>query len=110
MLEELKLFFGIDADNTEQDSLITSIISKTTQRLKNKLGGIDPPTELDYIVFEVAVKRYNRIGAEGMASQSIEGKSETFRDSDFDEFKEDIAEWLDRQSGGNPYKGGFKFV
>jgi hypothetical protein len=109
MLDELKIMLGIE-DETDADSLITLIVKLTTQRLKNKLGGADVPEELEYIVFEVSVMRYNRIGAEGMAAQTIEGKSETFKDSDFDEFKDDIADWLDRQKNGNPDKGGFRFL
>lgn len=109
MLEELKIILGIE-DETDADNLINLIVKLTTQRLKNKLHVDDVPTELDYIVFEIAVKRYNRIGAEGMSAQTIEGKSETFRDSDFDEFEKEIAEWLERQKNGNPDKGGFKFV
>lgn len=110
MLDELKIMLGIEENDADANDLIELIVKLTTQRLKNKLGGVDVPSELDYIVFEVSVMRYNRIGSEGMSAQTIEGKSETFKDSDFDEFKGDIADWLDRQDKGNPYKGGFKFV
>lgn len=98
MLNELKIMLGIEEKDTDADTLITLIVTKTTQRLKNKLNVEIVPAELDYIVFEIAVKRWNRIGAEGMASQTIEGKSETFQESDFDEFKDDIQAWLDRQN------------
>ncbi len=106
MLDELKIMLGIE--DTDADNLITLIVSKTTQRLKNKLHVTDVPAELDYIVFEIAVKRFNRIGSEGMTSQTIEGKSETFADSDFDEFKDDIQAWLDRQQ--DKERGKVRFI
>jgi hypothetical protein len=108
MLDELKIMLGIEEKDTDADNLITLIVTKTTQRLKNKLHVDNVPAELDYIVFEVAVMRYNRIGSEGMTAQTIEGKSETFQESDFDEFKDDIQTWLDRQE--NKEHGKVRFL
>jgi hypothetical protein len=110
MLDELKIMLGIEENDADANDLIELIVKLTTQRLKNKLGGVEVPAELEYIVFEVSVMRYNRIGAEGMAAQTIEGKSETFKDSDFDEFKDDIQDWKDRQENKNPDRGGFRFL
>ena len=31
------------------------------------------PDRLEYIVEEVAVKRFNRVGAEGMSQESVDG-------------------------------------
>lgn len=108
MLDELKLILGIESNDMGADELIELIVSKTTQRLKNKLNVDTVPTDLEYIVFEIAVKRFNRIGSEGMTAQTIEGKSETFAESDFDEFKDDIQTWLDRQK--DEKRGKVRFI
>ena len=57
------------------------------------------PEALAYIVVEVAVARFNRIGSEGMSSHSVEGESISFSDDDFAGYKADIEAYLDEQSG-----------
>ena len=95
MLNNLKLFLGIEGE--ERDSLLKLIIANTTARLKLLLGGIEPPESMDYIVLEVCVMRYNRIGSEGLTAHSVEGESQNFVDSDFDAFSADIQAFLDAQ-------------
>lgn len=89
-LEDVKTLLSI-TDN-EQDKLIEKIIKNTEKRLINRLpdGVNNVPDELSYIVEDVAIKRYNRIGAEGMSSESIDGRSSTFQESDFNEYLSDI--------------------
>ena len=98
MLNNLKTFLDIDENNTSIDAKLKLIISDATSRLKILLGGIEPPEELDYIIRGVAIKRFNRIGSEGLSSHTVEGETQSFYDkSDFDEYKDDIQEWLDTQ-------------
>lgn len=98
MLEDLKLMLGFSAEDKEQDAKLERIISLTTARLTNLLGGIEPPEELNYIVLEVSVIRYNRIGSEGYSAHSVEGENITFPDSDFSGFMNDIQTYLDSQN------------
>ncbi len=95
MLNDLKLVLGITG--TDRDDLLNLIISTARARLKTLLGGIEPPESLDYIVTDVSIRRYNRIGSEGMSSHSVEGESITFTDSDFAGFEEDIQAFLNTQ-------------
>lgn len=85
-LENVKTLLSI-TDN-EQDELLNKIISNTEKRLLTflPLDKQDVPQRLDFIVEEVAVKRYNRVGAEGMTSETLDGHSTKFQDDDFDEF------------------------
>lgn len=98
MLEDLKLLLGFSAEDKEQDAKLERIISLTTARLTNLLGGIEPPEELQYIVLEVSVIRFNRIGSEGYSAHSVEGENITFPDSDFAGFMGDIQTYLDSQN------------
>ena len=95
MLDNLKLFLGIAG--TERDELLKLIISNATARLQMLLGGVEPPESMDYIILEVCIMRYNRIGSEGLTSHSIEGETQSFADSDFDAFSDDIQAFLDSQ-------------
>lgn len=95
MLDNLKIMLGIE--DTDQDAKLNLILSNTKSRLKLLLGGIEPPEEMNHIVLDVAIMRFNRIGSEGLASHSLEGESLTFSDHDFDGFANEIQAWLDSQ-------------
>ena len=106
MLDEIKTILGI-ADNA-LDSQLNIIIANTTARLKMLLGGLDVPESLNYVVKEVSVKRFNRIGSEGITSHTVEGESMSFTDDDFAEFAGDIQSYLD--SVAESKKGKVRFL
>lgn len=106
MLENLKLLLGIDT--SDKDTMLKLIISSATARLKTLLGGIDLPDSLNYIIVDVSIRRYNRIGSEGMSSHTVEGESMTFTDSDFAGFEDDIQAFLETQN--ESAKGRVRFL
>ena len=108
MLKNIKILLGIDPDDTSKDALLKLIISSVTSRLQVLLGGIEPPESLEYIILEVAIKRYNRIGSEGLTSHSVEGETLSFNDSDFDAFASEIQAFLDTQNSGD--RGKVRFI
>ena len=90
-LNDLKTMLMIK-DN-EQDDLLTLIVKKTVKSTRFKLGlgtQDDFPSEMDYIPFEVCIRRYNRLKNEGMSSYTQEGEAITFNANDFDDFASDI--------------------
>lgn len=97
MLEDLKMLLGIDANDSDLDNKLNLILKNTKARLKLLLGGIDPPEDMNHIIIDVAIIRFNRIGSEGLASHSVEGESLSFADSDFDAFSNEIQAWLNSQ-------------
>lgn len=108
MLEKLKMLLGLDQEDAELDEKLNWIISSAQKRLKFLLGGIEPPDEMDYIVIDVSIIRFNRIGSEGMKSQGVEGESISFSDDDFSGFREEIQAFLDRQKDAT--KGRLRFL
>lgn len=108
MLENLKLLLGIPADETDRDEKLLLIVKNTTSRLKLLIGGIDPPDELDHIILDVAIMRFNRIGSEGLSSHTVEGESLSFSDSDFDGFSAEIQAWIDSQNEST--RGKVRFI
>lgn len=95
MLETIKLLLGIET--TDRDALIEEIISSAQARLTVLLGGVTPPESLNYIVTDVSIRRFNRIGSEGMTSHTVEGESISFSEDDFAGFENDIQAYLDSQ-------------
>ncbi|MGZ9420419.1 phage head-tail connector protein [Staphylococcus epidermidis] len=89
-LENVKMLLSIDDD--KQDELLKIIISNTEKRLISllPLETEEIPERLEYIVEEVSVKRFNRVGAEGMTQESVDGRSNTFQSNDFDEYMDVI--------------------
>lgn len=98
MVDQVKSLLGLTDES--KDELLKQIVGIVEKRLKLKLGGVDTiPAELEYIVVEVSVSRYNRISSEGTTSHSLDGTSYTWVDDDFTPYLNDIEDWLKKNSG-----------
>lgn len=104
----------LDIQGTDLDGKLTTIIDMTESRLRVLLGGVksvpDVPDVLDYVVMEVAIKRFNRVGSEGLASHSVEGESMAWEEDDFKPFLGDIQDYLSTLDEPSTYKGRVKFI
>ena len=94
MLTEIKR--TLEITDTTLDSQLNDFIKRITDRLLLRLGVLTLPVELQFIVVECTVKRFNLKGNEGMSSYSQEGESITYGDL-LDEYKDDIALWVRTQ-------------
>lgn len=91
------------------DEQKAAIKEMTEARLKWKLGGVSEiPDNLTYIVTEVCISRFNRIGSEGLSSHSVEGENMSWSDDDFAPYEQDIQDFIDRQDGAS--KGVIRFL
>ena len=95
MLTEIKR--TLEITDTALDSQLNDFIKRITDRLLLRLGVPTLPVELQFIVVECTVKRFNLKGNEGMASYSQEGESITYSNL-LDEYQEDIALWVHNQN------------
>lgn len=95
LIDEIKILLHIE-DNL-QDTAIAIIIKNVASHLEAELGGAIPE-KLEFIVLEISIRRYNRLGSEGMSSESVEGHTMQFNDvqdelvpykSIIDQYKED---------------------
>ena len=83
--------------NVSLDMKLELIHANVEKQLKGKLGGVETiPDELSYIVEEVSIIRFNRIGSEGMTTESVEGASATYYTDDFMQYKQDIQDYINR--------------
>jgi hypothetical protein len=78
MLERIKKLLGIQDDL--QNEVLGIIIENVESHLKALLTKEEVPEKLNFIVEEISVRRFNRIGTEGMQSESVEGHSISFYD------------------------------
>ena len=107
MLHDLKTLLGIPEEDKDQDARLKLIISTATDRLKVLLGGLEPPASMNYIVREVAVIRFNKIGSEGLGSHTVEGEILTFTVDDFAPYAAEIQAFLDTQKSA---RGKVRFL
>lgn len=109
MIDDLKRMLGLSGqDDGELNKKLGWILETTRARLKVLLGCIDPGADLDYIITEVSIVRYNRIGSEGLSSHTVEGESLSFSDDDFAAYRDDIQAYLDGQKEAK--KGRVRFL
>lgn len=94
VLKNVKQILGFHDDS--EDELLQSIIAVITDRLLAKLGGelFEIPKELNYIVVEASISRFNRVNDEGKKSSSESDVSATYETDDLAPFLDDIQDWL----------------
>ena len=84
-IQRLKLKLGLTEDSSE-DMLLTVLFSDAASYISIYLEGNEIPANLEYIAEEVAIKRYRRIGAEGITIEKIDVLSTTYSTDDFKEY------------------------
>lgn len=97
------------------EAQLNVIYQQTEKRLLGKLNRsltdiLAVPTELDYIVDEVTIARFNRIGSEGMASESVEGRSASYEVDYFAPFATDIQTYIDSNTESDSTRGKVRFI
>lgn len=106
-LEDTKLLLGITG--TDMDDKLNLIITNAGRQVLAYLPAEteEIPDPLQYIVTELAIVRFNRIGNEGMSSYSQEGESITYGD-DIAPYLSAIQAWLSTQEKNN--RGVVRFL
>src|SRR5690625_1916986 len=98
MKSRIKTVLGIE--DTIQDGVLDILIENVTNHLKTLLGK-DVPEHLNFIIEEIVIRRFNRIGTEGMKSESVEGHRVDFYDlkDEFDPYMSIINAESDNGTG-----------
>ena len=97
LLSNLKLLLDLTDSDTELDSKLDLIIEQSKKKVLAYLPNVTlVPDELSYIVLELSVVRFNRIGNEGMTSYSQDGESIAYS-ADMSDYEADIKAWLSKQ-------------
>ena len=100
-LENVEILLGIENDE-RIENLYDRYKGLLLSRLQKSVSDIDViPLELEYIVEELTIARFNRIGSEGMKSESMDGHSASYAEKSLAEYENDILQYLmlDRNHG-----------
>ena len=87
----------------DNDELIYEIVEITKEKILNYINEKELPKELEFILIELAVERYNRIGSEGIASESVDGKSVSYEDN-FESCKQYLDDYVSRSNKNKGFK------
>lgn len=109
VINDVKLLLDIPEEDTGLDKKLSLIISNAERQVVSYLpaGTTEVPEALSYIVCELSVTRFNRLGNEGMSSYSQEGESITYGD-DISPYLSAIQAWNQMQE--NNTKGVLRFI
>ena len=110
MLQQILALLGIETPTPELSAKLNAIISITSQRLCLLLNAEAVPDSLSYIVTEVSIIRFNRIGSEGVSSHHVQGESMTWSDKDFAPYRDEMQAYLDAQADPTTNRGRISFI
>lgn len=104
--------------NGANEEQVEVIYNQYSNVLKTILKGYDPeltniPEELNYILNEVTIERYNLIGSEGMSSEHFEGFTASYRNdasSIFDKYLGVIDRYFQNQNISDFTKPKVRFI
>ena len=82
----IKLKLGLTEDS-EQDNLLRILLNDAIDYMKVYIETDSIPKQLQFIAEEVAIKRYRRIGSEGISTEKIDVLSTSYKSDDFYEYK-----------------------
>ena len=99
LLNRIKTLLGI----TDNDELIYEIVEITKSKILNYINKEELPKELEFILVEMAVSRFNKIGSEGFSSESTDGKSISYED-DFEIYKQYLDDYLFKTGQNKGFK------
>ena len=101
LLNRIKVLLGI----TGNDELLYEIMELIKSKILSYLNIDELPRELEYILIELSIERYNRIGSEGVSSESVDGRTTSYED-DFENYKQ----YLDDYMSKNNTSKGFRLI
>lgn len=109
ILDDVKILLDIPEGEADLDSKLNLIIKNAERQVIPYLspGIAVVPEVLSYIVCEMAVSRFNRLGNEGMSSFSQEGESIAYGD-DISPYLPAIRAWNESQRDST--KGRVRFL
>ena len=101
LLNRVKVLLGIT--NNDNEELLREIIEITKSKILNYINEVELPLELEFVLVELTIQRYNRIGSEGIVSESVDGKSVSYEDV-FENYKPYLDDYISRSGKSKGYK------
>ena len=101
LLNRIKVLLGIS--NNDNEELLIEIVELTKSKILNYINKSELPLELEFVLIELSVQRYNRIGSEGISSESVDGRITSY-DDDFNNYKVYLDDYIFKNSASKGFK------
>lgn len=89
-------------DKATPQEKLEVIYNMTNKRVATYIGESKVPDELTYIVDEITLIRFNRLGDEGLKSVNQDGLSLTYLDeNDLKMFEDELNQWIKANKKNN---------
>lgn len=95
MLDNIKILLDLDITDTSQDDLLLLLIEYASSTVTLYVKTDELPLELEFIVDELVVRRYNKIASEGHQNENLQASSITFELDDLKVYKGLLDKWID---------------
>ena len=99
--------FTIINPSLKKSPILDELIQIQAEALSGLLNGLPVPEQLNFVLVETVIARYNRLGAEGYESENIDVISRTYTDDLFTPYTQQINKYLESQK---EYKKPFKLI
>lgn len=102
ILEKAQKLIFIDTEPSQSDmDLLNTVTSLVTEKVLSRIQATLPeitetPLELNTVLVELIIIRFNRIGSEGMKKETVDGHSIEYTASEHDLLAE-VDNWIDSQ-------------
>ena len=100
LLNRIKVLLG--TTNNDNEELLREIIGITEAKILNYINS----SELEFVLVELAIKRFNRIGSEGFTSETVDGKTMSYEESEFEGYEKYLDDYICK----NNINKGFKLI
>ena len=104
LLNKIKILLGIS--NNDNEELLNEIIELTKSKILNYINKAELPMELEFILIELSIKRFNRIGSEGFSSESVDGRTMSYEGSEFEGYEKYLDDYISK----NNISKGFRLI
>lgn len=110
LIDRILLLLSIDNKDLDKQKLIEEIISLVATPVALYLGVEEVPAELEYIIIELAIARYNRIGAEGYSEEKNDNVQNRFIETPMiEQYYPALDAWKEAHNEPEPAKKTVRF-
>jgi hypothetical protein len=101
ILNRIRLMINVEG----REELLQEIIRLVAMPVLLYIKQEEIPTELEWIVVELAIKRYNRIGAEGFTEEKSDNIQNRYEESMINEYISFLDRWIENNTEVVEVKG-----
>ena len=101
ILNRIRLMINVEG----REELLQEIIRLVAMPVLLYIKQDEIPTELEWIVVELAIKRYNRIGAEGFTEEKSDNIQNRYEENMINEYMSFLDRWIENNTEVVEVKG-----